>query len=194
MFQTLTYSTFLLPFYIRLFVGSPHGQIIVLAPSATPNATRYAFDTEILPRFSHGVKSVDVDFPSDPFVFLKAATQMKRLDRIQSAVVASYQSGSNAPSEIRYSFPRDAATLNDFRAWYENRKKEDDRTRLISVRFSATLEDVEGKTFDIQLHPESKSQIIVSVSQKSENVSDAYCFVTDVLHKIIDKKGKSQKS
>ena len=173
------------PFYLRFFPSGSPGEILVLTPSGLPEAMQYALDTEILPSFEAGCRKTEVAFPDDPFIFLDAVWKLKRLDHVQSATVVAFRTKGEAPTELREAFPRDAGSLQEFRKWYSARKKEFEVVTLESVRFSCTLGDVGGTSFEVILRPKSKSPIGLGVAQSSASRAEAYRLLTDVLHGIL---------
>jgi hypothetical protein len=173
------------PFYIRLFPGKGAGEILVLTPSALPAATDYVLENEVLSRFQPRLRAISFRFPSDPFAFLDPLFAMNRLDRIQSVRVLVTRREGEPPTEIAQPFPSNAASLANFRTWYQRQVSANYSVSTISVGCSALLEDLEGKTFDLLLRPQSRAPIGVSVSQKSPARTSAYRLVTDVLQRIL---------
>lgn len=175
-------------YYLRLYIGKPQNEVLALIPSGTPDTTDYALENIIMSNFPKGIKINNTNLPINPQGFLDEVGKMKRLEKIKSARVQVYRKGSNAPTEIQQIFEFDAVSYRNFTNWFKDLQNSYNKVELVSIRFSLTLGDIDGNTFDVVLKPLDKSPIGVEVSQKSSSKKEAYILVTDVLHKILNKK------
>ena len=175
------------PFYLRLYTSNSDNSILVLIPSAMPEATEYALTDVILPNFPTGVSFSNSSLNIDAMAFLNAVFSMRRLDRINSAYIETFEEGNQTPTGgIQHTFGNDAGSYQRFERWYNEQRESSNRVDLISVRFTLSLEDVKGGSFVVDLRPSDKSPIGISVSQKSQDKTEAYTLVTDVIHRIVE--------